>query len=199
MNRDNENRMFYKDTFDEVHAPDELLRKVKNMKIENKDKVRRISKRFVCAAASLAIVGLVSSNAIAYAATGSTWVEKIIVSVDGKGYEAEIYKSDEDNAVYEFKNIDDGDGGSVGIKIESGGDSENASDSGSVVITDGSTGLSIDVEGERTYLKSGEQKIDITDNFVDGKSEGEIDIKGESYHYVVTNNDGVYSIKAEKK
>lgn len=191
MNREEENKLFYKNTFDEVHASDNLLRKVKYMKAENKKIVKRISKRFVCAAAALAVVGMVSSNAIAYAATGSTWIKKVMISIDGKDYEVEKTQINEDNMVLEIKDID----GSESYDFEV----ENNGGTGMVVFQDNSTGLELEMENERILLKSDEERIDITDNFKEGICEGDVKIKGETYHYVVTEQDGIYGLKAEKK
>lgn len=76
MNKDMENKKYYQNTFDEVHASDDLLGKVKNMKDERiSRKIRKVG-RFAYIVAAVLIV-IISSNIISYAATGSTWVEKV--------------------------------------------------------------------------------------------------------------------------
>ena len=80
MNKYKDNYDFYKSTFDEIHASDELLRKVKNM-TEAKPKKKIYAVRKVLYVAAAVVIMLVASNAIVYAATGETWVEKIAVHV----------------------------------------------------------------------------------------------------------------------
>lgn len=72
MKKDMENRTYYCNTFQEVHAPKALAGKVINMTNHKKNNLTLI-KKFAVTAASLVAL-FVGSNAIAYAATGSTWV-----------------------------------------------------------------------------------------------------------------------------
>ncbi|MBQ8823108.1 MAG: hypothetical protein IJZ82_10720 [Lachnospiraceae bacterium] len=78
------NQKYYCDTFLEVHAPEELSRKVMNMKKQNNKKLS-IVKKLAVTAASLAALFL-GSNAITYAATGEAWVKgffKDVQRLDG--------------------------------------------------------------------------------------------------------------------
>lgn len=193
MNIEKENKKIYKDTFDEVHASENLLRKVKDMKNENTNVVKRISKKVVCAAAALAVIGFVSTNAVVYAATGSTWVNKIRVSIGGKEYEAKITKKDDNNMEVEL-NGDEKDY-SFNITLEGDGSSEDSK----IVICDESTGVYLEFEDDRLYLVSGENRIDITDSFNNGVCEGDMEIGDTVYHYVVTEDGGVYGLNIVEK
>lgn len=165
-------RKLYKDTFDEVHAPENLLGKVKNMKKENIKAVKRISKRTACAAAALLAVVVVSGNAITYAATGSTWLEKARICIKGEdGYEYTYYVED----------VENNDESIVCFQIE---DTETSG----FTITDAGIGAELVSEDGRVYISAGEgeERTDITDKFVDNVCEGDIIVKGKSCHYVVT-------------
>ena len=72
MTQENQNKQYYCDTFSEVHAPEKLSRKVMNMRKEKNSKLTFV-KRLAVTAASLAAL-FVGSNAVAYAATGETWI-----------------------------------------------------------------------------------------------------------------------------
>lgn len=83
MTGEKENRKYYQETFKEVHASQELLRKVEAIGMEDQKKNgTRILRRSCVAVAALAI-GLLSSNIISYAATGRAWIITITTS-DGK-------------------------------------------------------------------------------------------------------------------
>ena len=68
----------YKAVFDGIKAPDELYRKVADMKSITKSKANIIQKTVI--AALLAIIVVCCSNLVVYAATGTGWIERIIVS-----------------------------------------------------------------------------------------------------------------------
>lgn len=98
MNEDMKLKKDYKETFTGIHAPEALSRKVRNMSRENK-KVGLPMMKKVAVAAALAGVLFVGSNGVAYAATGSTWVETVIVHFNGSGYDAELNGEAGDDAV----------------------------------------------------------------------------------------------------
>ena len=178
-------KKLYRETFDEVHTPDNLLGKVKNMKKENIKAVKRVSKRAACAAAALLAAVLVSSNAIAYAATGSTWVEKVKVCIDGYQYSFYVKDMEMDDGKIVYTIID-------------------SPEANHITISDAGTGAELITEDGRVYISAGEgeERTDITDKFKDNVCEGDIDIEGKSYHYVVTENtdtaDG-YSFEVTEK
>lgn len=124
MTGEKENREYYKNTFDEVHASDHLLRKVEAMGKEyNKKKSTRILRRSCVAAAALALA-LVSSNIICYAATGSSWFITV-TTWDGKELPSEpgTYEL-EDGTVYTVKDLVEEAGKSITEEEESSSDEE---------------------------------------------------------------------------
>lgn len=120
MNQEFKNKEYYQNTFDEVHASEELLRKVKDMKNEDNRKVvrRKIKMRYAVVAAAL--VAVISSNIVSFAASGTTWVEKVIVkvTVDGEKRDIEMKKSVDEfgNESYEME-VPEG-AGSVSMDYE---------------------------------------------------------------------------------
>lgn len=99
MNEDMKFKMEYKDTFTEIHAPDALSRKVMNMTRTENMKVEIPWIKKMAMAVAFAFVLFVGSNGIAYAATGSTWVETVVVHFNGSGYDAEVGGEVGDDAV----------------------------------------------------------------------------------------------------
>lgn len=77
MNEEKQNQEYYQKTFREVHAPQELAERLRNMEEgKNKKKAGSVAK-WIAVAAVAAVVLFAGSNGIAYATTGSTWVEKL--------------------------------------------------------------------------------------------------------------------------
>lgn len=68
----------YKAIFDGIKAPDGLYRKVADMKSITKSKANIIQRAVI--ATLLAIIVVCCSNLVVYAATGTGWIEHIIVS-----------------------------------------------------------------------------------------------------------------------
>ena len=80
----------YRETFSEIHAPKALAGKVRNMvKMENGKMGMSFVKKLAVTAAAAAVL-FVGSNGVAYAATGSTWVETVVIHFNGSGYDAEV-------------------------------------------------------------------------------------------------------------
>ena len=67
----------YHRTIEKVHAPDELLRKVENMKRDEKKNKQGTVLRRAAVVAAAVIVLFIMSNLVALAATGSTWVGQV--------------------------------------------------------------------------------------------------------------------------
>ncbi|MDE6959585.1 MAG: hypothetical protein K2P27_01850, partial [Lachnospiraceae bacterium] len=73
MNTEKDMRTWYQHTFDEVHASEDLLRKVNTMKNENEMyKAKKKLSKGAVAAAAFALLML--SNVISYAASGRAWI-----------------------------------------------------------------------------------------------------------------------------
>ena len=88
----------YQCVFDEVHAPKELLRKVESMSKVKTHSKSILVKKMVFIVASAAVM-LIASNAIVYAATGSSWIEHIIVHMtyDGNSQDVDVTKTVDNN------------------------------------------------------------------------------------------------------
>lgn len=205
------NKEYYQDTFDEVHVPEAVLRKVKGMKMEEKKIQKKSKLRYAAAIAAAFGICIVASNGICYAATGNTWVEKVILHINGEAVEQDItwhqdgdlvygefeYETDgEEPAVIEFYdaeksdlNIPDGTGhGFICGKEAEGADDETAGQSGSDFNTE------IIQENECIYLMIGDSKIDITEDFADGKCSGSFEFQGVTLEYEVTGTVDEYTV-----
>lgn len=80
----------YRDTFSEIHAPEALVEKVRDMvKKENGKMGMSFVKKLAVTTAAAAVL-FVGSNGVAYAATGSTWVETVVIHFNGSGYDAGV-------------------------------------------------------------------------------------------------------------
>lgn len=86
----NEWEHLYKTTFDGIIAPYRLYRKVADMKNPTKSKTSRIKKGVI--AATVALSAVAGSNLAVYAATGTGWVGRIVVSWQEKEQEVVFRK-----------------------------------------------------------------------------------------------------------
>jgi len=82
------NRESVKRVYDEIHAPDALFGKVMEMD-KKQSKVRNIVKYTMGTAAAF-VLAFIMSNGICYAATGQTWISKVIVHMNSEASETEI-------------------------------------------------------------------------------------------------------------
>lgn len=94
FNDETQNKNLYQQTFNEIHASPELLGKVKDMKNTNKRK--KVSRIGYSLAAALALC-FIFSNIITYAATGSTWVTKAIVRINGEEKPVDLFLTQDEN------------------------------------------------------------------------------------------------------
>lgn len=181
----------YQDTFNEVHAPAELSRKVMNMaRTENKKTAVSFARRFA-AVAAIALTVFVGGNGIAYAATGNSLLKTVKVYINGSGYETQLEEEVDENGVTYYE-----------------GTFEDVEGDLSMVITDdmefeeGSYDVTIETEGVpdvveengKIYLTDGDVKIDITDDLKDGKASGSYDKDEMTFKYEVTEKDGTWDL-----
>ena len=187
MNKEDKMKNYVQSTYEELHAPDGLRRKVLNMS-EMKEKRSRMSvMKKVAVAAALAAVLFAGSNGVAYAMTGSTWVENVIaqICINGVWKDVEIQGEVlEDGTVQYSTTLDVQDGEQVGMVLVT----DSVSGVQPVIITDTT------VEPERTevieeegniYLIVGEMKLDITEDMADGNATGRYERNGVIYDYEV--------------
>ena len=178
MNTDKKIQELYTGVFDEVHASDELLRKVKAMTDTNKKKSIRTTVKVLYTVAAVAVL-LIASNVIAYAATGGTLLNVII-----NGEEQTVTAADE-NGRYTFTYGTDNEKVDIVIDGEfSDGDTlyMNESDAVSPELTK---------EGDKTYLVCDDVKIDITEDMKDGSADGTFELDGIIFSYQVDSDENV--------
>ena len=178
MTGDKENRKYYQETFKEVHASVELLRKVEAMGQEhNKKKSTRILRRSCVAVAALALA-LISSNIISYAATGTPWII-ILTTKDGREVPMEMEKRTEDGITYYT--------GCVGEE--------------EILGTDLSDTCRTVREEDHLFLDiNGVFRIDITDALTSESHEGIFEVNGKRYQYKVggTLEDNTLRVNAQE-
>lgn len=176
MNKYNNNHEFYQSAFDEIHASDELLMKVQNM-TENKTKKKIYAIRKAALVAAAIMMMLVVSNAVVYAATGATWVEKLItVNVDGEEKEASLVNKYDENGKLDSQEIvvDHGNGRIDKLVID--GEEAEEDPSGFEIITNNDSVMpepSVVKENDKVFLDWSCVGVreDITEDFSDGKAE----------------------------
>ncbi|MBQ2276453.1 MAG: hypothetical protein U0L23_09545 [Lachnospiraceae bacterium] len=202
MKLNQEEKEIYRSTFNKIHASEDLLRKVKNMNQKSRKK-SNVAKKVVAAVAALAIV-FVSSNAITYARQGETWVEKMVVLIDGKEFEAEVKDLENGEKVVTIETEDDDKSVNIeyGYEVDEKGDvaitqkNEAQTQNQETTIEQETT---IKQEGEKVYLYIDDTKIDITEDIKDEKCQGEFQVDGKKYGYVVEGNATEYSISITDK
>ncbi|MBQ8799466.1 MAG: hypothetical protein IJZ55_07875 [Lachnospiraceae bacterium] len=87
-----------KRVYDEIHAPEVLLGKVMEMK---KDEFkRRRTVKYIAAAVLVLALSVVASNGICYAATGETWIGKMMVYINGEKTEQEVTWQQDGDTLY---------------------------------------------------------------------------------------------------
>ena len=178
MTGEKENRKYYQETFKEVHASQELLRKVEAMGMEHQKKNgTRILRRSCIAAAALAVL-LISSNIFSYAAIGCPWIITLSTR-DGRKAPLEMEKRTENGITYYagFVETDE------------------------ILGTDLSEACRTVREEDHLFLDiNGVFKIDITDALTSGNHEGIFEINGKRYQYKVggTLEDNTLRVNAQE-
>lgn len=181
------NREFYTDTFNEIHVPAAVLGKVRNMKMKKITIKRQNKLRHAISVIAVLAVCLIASNGICYAATGDTWIQKVTFYMNGEKQELDMTMHKEGNTIVGevTREIDEGEG-KESLMIITGND---VSESDQVIITDSaSKETSLVSENDKIYLVIGDnlKKIDITEDFADGKCSGMVELEGVTYNYEVT-------------
>lgn len=194
------NREFYKETMDEVHIPEAVLRKVRNMKMEQKMMKKRETLRYAASVLAVLAICFAASNGICYAATGNTWVGKITMYVNGEKVEKDItlYKDENGNVIHGEIEAEEG-AESLEVILPEGA-SEAAYDEADNSISFGNSNMGkeyrlISEEG-KNYLVISDNllKIDITEDFADGKCSGSFEWEGVIYQYEITGDMEEYDI-----
>lgn len=193
MNKEDKLKEYVRNTYDELHAPDGLRRKVMNMNEFNAKKMGMSVVKKLAVAAAIAAVLFAGSNGVAYAMTGSTWVETMMarINVNGVWQDVEL----------EGEVLEDGT-----IQYSTTLDVQEEEPVGMVIVTDSVPPEHVEiytdttVEPERTeivvedgivYLVVGDMTIDITEDMTDGIATGSYEKNGKEFQYEVKEEPGV--------
>lgn len=196
MNQDGKNRAYFQETFQEVHAPEALAGKVRNMtKTEAKKLGLSVVKKLAVAAAIAAVL-FAGSNVVAYATTGSTWLETVVVhfNVNGATYDMEVEGEQlPDGTVQYSTSVEVPDGATATFAIDS--DSEWVTEYYHYAwVTDGDEAevprTEVVEENGKVYFINGDVKIDITEDMADGQAAGTYEENGMVYQYEVKEEPG---------
>ena len=195
MNKEDKVKRYVQSTYEELHAPDSLRRKVIMMSELNKNKTGMSVGKKLAMAAAIAVVLFAGSNGVTYAMTGSTWVEYVMakINVDGVWQDVEMdVEVREDGLVLYSGTAKAGDGHEVGILIA--GDSVPEGPVQIVLETDTTVvaeRTEVVEEDGKVYLVVGEITLDITEDMADGIATGSFEKNGEMYQYEVKEEPGV--------
>ena len=166
MSGEEQNREFYKETFEEIRMPEGLAEKVGRIpegKAKSRRSTARCAMRRVAIASVVLAVLFVGSNGIAYAMTGETWVEKIIIRriTDGIEYEieAEVRQLKNGEIVYygEYTTPD----GKVHAPVDYDGEGPY------IYFWFEDEGAEIWSHNGKTYIWDGDMELDISEDFAD--------------------------------
>ena len=177
MSGEEQDKSFYKETFEEIPVPEGLAEKVGRI-TEGDAKSRRNGAgcvmRKVAIAAAILMALFAGSNGIAYAMTGETWVETIIVrsTIDGVDYEVEA----------EARELRNGETVYVGeIELEDGKKAtflEHDSEEPTMYLRL-EEGVEICSYDGKTYILDGDLELDITEDYEDdGHARGSYVVNG---------------------
>lgn len=180
MNTDKKIQELYTGVFDEIHASDELLRKVINMsETNNSKKGIRKAVKVLYAVAAVAVL-LIASNVIAYASTGENLLHVFIngeeqsLTEEGEGRYTYTYSTDSDEKVEFIVEGEFNEGDTLYIE------------EGKAAFTP-----NLNKEGGKTYLVCDDLKIDITEDMKDGSAEGTFELDGIKFGYQVDSDENV--------
>lgn len=200
MNISKNEMELYRSTFDEIHAPEELKRKVIIM-AETKPKRKIYAIRKVLYVAAAIIVLFCASNIITYAATGETWIEKTVMQfcIHGEFQEVEMTKKVDENGIAAYEG-DYTDENGLPVKEIIVADESDGYDNPVDALN---TSAEIVKENGKLYLSAWDltknAKIDITDDLADGKAEGTFELNDKEYTYSVTGDEEINSILISEK
>ena len=166
MSGEEQNREFYKETFEEIRMPEGLAEKVGRIpegKAKSRRSTARCAMRRVAIAAAVLVALFAGSNGIAYAMTGETWVEKVIIrrNTDGVDYEmeAEVHQLKNGETVYygEYTTPD----GKVHAPVDYDGEGPY------IYFWFEDEGAEIWSHNGKTYIWDGDMELDISEDFAD--------------------------------
>jgi len=209
MSKEDNLKKYVQNTYDELHAPEGLRRKVMNMTEMKAKKTGMSLGKKLAMAAAIAAVLFAGSNGVAYAMTGSTWVENVVarISVNGVWQDVEMEGVVlEDGTVQYSTTLDVQDEDSVEIVLVSdaaeadslkisAGDGAESSFPEIYINMDTTTTVDCNIgvvkEDDSVYFVDDDIKIDITEDIADGAASVSYEKDGETYQYEVNEEPGV--------
>lgn len=159
MSEDKLNQTYYKETFREVHAPQDLVERLMDMeRLRNKKKAGSAVK-WIAVAAVAAVCLFAGSNGVVYAMTGSTWVKTLVYKITLNGVEYDVdmesHQKEDGNMRY-TGSVQHGNGDVTEVEYDEDGRFSTAT-----IHTKKSAGLSL-TDG-RIRIVDGDIEIDITE------------------------------------
>lgn len=184
-------RKEYQDTFNEVHAPVKLSRKVMNMKEAKKTSVFYIRK--FATAVAIALVVFICGNGITYAATGNSLFATVKVYLNGSEYKAKLeQKVDEDSGQTYYEGTFEDVKGTLELGITDTDSKQNFYEVAVDTVT-------VAEENGKIYLVDGEWKLDITEDAKDGSASGTYEKDELNYEYEVIEKDGAWEVHVSSR
>ena len=189
MNKEKQNQEYYQETFREVHAPGGMAERLRNMEEgKNKKKAGSVAK-WIAVAAVAAVALFAGSNGIAYATTGSTWVEAMVqrIKINGVEYEVDMEERQKSNGdVYYVGSVELGNGDVSNVKYEM------LDDEFSTLMVSIEYSHCLTVKDGRAYVTDINTEIDVTDEVLEnGQATGTYEVNGYIKEYRVW-KDGEY-------
>lgn len=183
MNREKQNKTYYKETFREVHAPQALAERVKNMsELKCKNKTGVVAKRLAVAAVA-AVVLFAGTNVVAYATTGSTWIETLVdtIKLYGVEYDVAFEERQKTNGEIWYEGSFEAENGDVATVTY-----ERIGDNGYVISVSTDFSHRLLVKDGRAYVTDIDTKIDVTDEVLEnGQATGTYEVNGYTKEYRV--------------
>ncbi|MBR2407526.1 MAG: hypothetical protein IKB07_01080 [Lachnospiraceae bacterium] len=189
MSGEEYNRELFKETFEEIPIPEGLAEKVGSITVGNTKRQRTVMgsvPRKVAIAAAILVALFAGSNGIAYAMTGETWVETMILrrDIDGIEYEIEAEKRELRNGETVY----------IGeIELENGerhGAVEYDGEGPYMYIEFKDEGAAIWSNNGKTYIWDGDLELDISEDFADdGDAKGTYVVNGVFKRYFIYRNE----------
>ena len=159
MQNETWNQKLFQETFRKVHAPQGLAERVMNMEeVKSKKKAGPVAK-WLAVAAVAAVVLFVGSNGVAYATTGSTWVETLVykITVNGVEYDVDMEEHQKANGdIWYSGSIQHENGDVTEVEYQEYGEFSTL-----MIHTKESAGLSL--KDDRIRLVDGGMELDITE------------------------------------
>ena len=185
MKDDMELRKNYKETFEEINAPKELVLK---LQVKSKEVVRQeaqdesavLTKRIngwrrIAILATAFVLLIAFSNGIVYAATGNTWIKSIVVCLNGTNDLIDMSVEERDKYVL-LQGWVMGDNGPIAVMIVN--DKEDNETVDDVIMHIYMSETEIVEQDGKIYFRDGDIEIDITEDAVDGEVSGIYQIEG---------------------